>query len=266
MDNSEQVIQKNPPRSLGIPTAPVPQTNLGTLEHTGLPFEPQDFITDVPPDFSWMASQWKYIDFFNINTSQNVSDKVYETPIVAAKTEIDYPYWTRVPFSFSKWWTGAISYRFTAIKPPRVTGKLLVVYRQDAFLDLKTDKPITDTLQRSIIKEWDLSQSSQFEFDLTGSVPIRARPSQWINPIDPFQNESELSMTVSSFYFTPWTEREMGAIQILVAQKLSPGGIFPDAFKVLVEKSVKTPSFMTPTDSRTDWIVAVDKDPQTKLE
>lgn len=259
-------IQQNPPRTLGIPSVPVPQTNLGTLEHTGLPVEPQDPITDVPPDFSWMAQQWKYIDFFNINTSQDVSTKIYETPVVAAKNEITYPYWTRVPFSFSKWWTGAISYRFTAIKPPRVEGKLLVAYRQDAFRDLNTDKPITDNLQRSIIKEWDLSQSSQFEFDLTGSVPIRARPSQWTNPASPFADESELVMTIAGVYSTPWTEREMGSIQILVAQKLSPGGIFPDAFKVLVEKSIKTPCFMTPTDSRTNWIVAVDEDPKTQIQ
>lgn len=264
MNSEEQTIQQNPPRSLGIPTVPVPQTNQGTLEHTGLPFEPVDIITDIPPDFNWMASQWKYIDFFNINTSQNVGDKIYETDIVGAKREITLPYWTRVPFAFSKWWTGAVSYRFTAIKPPRVTGKLLVVYRQDAFKDLNTDRPIRDDLQRSIIKEWDLSQSSQFEFDLTGSVPIRARPSQWVDPAEPFADKSKLVMTISSVYSTPWTEREMGSIRVLVAQELSPGGIFPDTFKVLVEKSIKQPLFMTPTDSRTDWIVAVDKDPLTQ--
>lgn len=259
--NNEQTIEKNPPRSLGIPTAPVPQTNMGLLEHTGVPFEPQDQITDIPPDFGWMASQWKYVDQFPINTTQTVGTSVYWSPVVANKLDITNPYWTSVPFSFSKWWTGAISYRFTAIKPPRVTGKILVMYRQDGFYDVTKDtNGIRDTLLRSIIKEWDLSQSSQFEFDLTGSVPIRARPAQWVNGADPFKIGKTVG-TSFAIYNTPWTEREMGVFRLEMAQTVSPGGIFPDTFTVLVEKSIKTPNFMTPTDSRTAWILATDKEP-----
>lgn len=266
MNNTQELLQNNPPRSLGIPTVPIPQTNLGLLEHTGVPIEPQDPITDIPPDFTWMVSQWKLVDTFVVKDSDAVGTISYTTPIVASKKDVDFPYWTTLPFHFSKWWTGSVSYRFTLVKPPRVTGKLLVVYRQDAFHNITdTAQTIKDTLLRSIIKEWDISQSSQFEFDLTGSVPIRARPSQWIDPKDPFKVKS-LSGTGISYYQTPWTEREMGAIQIQIAQQISPGGIFPDQFTVLVEKCIKTPKFMTPTDSRTHWIVAVEKEPDSSFK
>lgn len=261
--NNEQTIEKNPPRSLGVPTAPVPQTNMGLLEHSGIPFEPQDQITDIPPDFGWMASQWKYVDKFTISVTNEPNKQIYWTPVVASLNDITYPYWTSVPFSFSKWWTGAISYRFTAIKPPRVTGKLIIQYRQDGFRTVDDDTvatQVTDSIQRSIAKEWDLSQSSQFEFDLTGSVPIRARPAQWVNGADPFKIGKTVG-TAFAVYNTPWVEREMGEIKVRPAQFLSPGGIFPDSFTILVEKSIKTPSFMTPTDSRTAWILATDKEP-----
>lgn len=260
--SDQQIIQKDPPQLPGIPQVPIPQTNSGTLEHTGLPFQQVEMITDVPPDYNWMASQWKYIDQFTIKQSDKISSIVYQTLVIGNTGNFSDKYfsnnWLKLPLQGSYWWTGAISYRFTAIKPPRVTGKLLVRFRQDAFQELGTiiepEYPsststdnIRDELYRSILKEWDLSQSSQFEFDITSAIPIRARPSRFatrttVTGPDPWQQNLEA--------FDPWSEIEMGRIVVEIAQHVSPGGIFPDQYTILVEKSIKNPKFYSTTDFR----------------
>lgn len=260
--SDQQVINKDPPQLPGIPQVPIPQTNSGTLEHTGVPFQQIELITDIPPDYSWMASQWKYVDRFKISRTNKVGDQVFQTLVIGNTGQANDNYfrnnWLRLPFQASYWWTGAVSYRLTAIKPPRVTGKLLVRFRQDAFQKLGTDiykeypaidpdDNISDKLYRSILKEWDLSQSSQFEFDITSSIPVRARPSRFARRYtftgpDRWQEAAEA--------FDPWAEIEMGRIVIEIAQHISPGGIFPDDYTILIEKSIKNPKFYSTTDFR----------------
>lgn len=269
MSEQQQVIQKDPPQLPGIPQVPIPQTNSGTLEHTGIPFQQVEMITDIPPDYAWMSSQWKYIDQFQIKQSDPIGALRYQTLVINNTGQFSDKYfannWMKLPLQGSYWWTGAISYRFTAIKPPRVTGKLLVRFRQDAFQNLGTtiadeypsDTPdaISDKLYRSILKEWDLSQSSQFEFDITSAIPIRARPSRFAQRYTA-TGENSWQETVNAF--DPWTEIEMGRIIVEVAQHISPGGIFPDTFTVLVEKSIKNPKFYSTTDYRSKERVILD--------
>lgn len=253
MSNLETEDQlHNPPRTLGVPNLPIPQTNLGYLEASGIPITQPELITDIPLSFSWMVGQWKYIDQFKISTSQAPGQKLYTTTVVAnSSIEAKHPNWMFVPFSNSVWWNGTVSYRFTAIKPPRVAGKLLVIYRQDCFGSYKaTDKladiSVKDTRQRSILKEWDLSTSSQFEFNITGSFPIRARPCKYPIYIGANLTNSE----AISQSFRPWIEYEMGRILIENAQYIVPGSIFPSEYTIMVEKCFKNVQFYTPTDSR----------------
>lgn len=261
----------NPPRQIGVPNIPIPQTNLGFLEHTGIPIEPIENVTDVPPSYDWMVTQWKYHDTFKLNINDAVGTMKYQTRIVSTNTDKDLysktPNWFQVPFGYSVWWTGAVSYRFTIVKPPRVTGKLLVRYCQDAFGSYKSydddaKKGIArDILHRSILKEWDLSQSNQFEFDVTGSVPIRARPTKipYSVPHGGAAGEKPPTPQYNSKTFnnTPWIEFEMGRIVVSVAQNLVPGGIFPDTFTIIVEKSFKNANFYTVTDAASQYNLVI---------
>lgn len=264
----------SPPRNVTVPNVPNPQTNEGTLEHTGIPLTPALNITDVPPDFGWMCQQWKYHTNFQVkavgSTGNKIGDIVYTTRVVMSDDDIDYDLaqWYDIPFACAKWWNGKISYRFTIIKPPRVPGKLLVKFRQDAFnkRDVATDNNISndhlppDFKYRSIVKEWDLAQSNQFEFDITGSTPIEARPTH-LAPKKPKVNLGNNNYAIAE-YITPWTTYEMGRITVEIAQGIIPGSIFPDTYDIIVEKSLKDAIFYTPTDPRTSGYLSLYNNPE----
>lgn len=263
MSNTQQSMNL-PPRDVVVPNVPETQTNMGTLEHTGLPIEPIWQITDIPPDFKWMAEQWKFHTSFTVTKDQLPGAVIYTTRVVQSDSDksLGLAQWHDIPFSCSKWWNGKISYRFTIIKPPRVVGKLLVRYRTDCFnawnpVSAPTNGwNIKDNKMRTILKEWDLAQSSQFEFDITGSNPIRARPTH-VYEDKPQTSTPSLALNAVASYRTPWITFEMGRISVEVAQTISPGGIFPDSYQVIVEKSLKDCEFMTPTDPRTDHKLAL---------
>lgn len=248
----------NPVRNYGIPQNPVPQTNTGLLEHSSIPFEPQEQITDVPPSFSWMVSQYKYIGSFQVKFSDKVGTLIGDLPVLGHpqgfKDQYSLPNWYKLPFASSVWWSGNVSYRFTIIKPPRVVGKLLIRYRQDEFGDIndqgQPDMYTSDSTYRSILKEWDIAESNQFEFDVSSVLPIRARPTTR----DFAQTSARNSITYKNNCYataqTPWLLLHMGGIRLEVAQMISAGNLFPDTYTILVEKAFKNTTFMTPTDSK----------------
>lgn len=257
--NTEQMSEThNPVRDMGIPQNPVPQTNTGLLEHTGLPITPFENITTIPPDFSWMTSQFKVINLVSINSADAVGKIVYTNDILHPKNTnsgfIDTPCWERVPFGSAVWWKGIVSFRFTLIKPPRVVGKLLVRYRQDAFQNFgenpSVNSPVKDATFRSILKEWDLADTNHFEFDISASLPIRARPTKFpgIKNISGSQGATAFAQNVF-----PWIDYSMGAISLEVAERISPGSIFPDIYTIIIERAFKNAEFMTPTDTKSTY-------------
>lgn len=263
----------NPPQNFGLPTNPVPQTNTGLLEHTGIPISPSDLITDIPPSFSWMTGQWKYLTTFKHNFADDIGTTIWSSTVVGRNNTTErmptLPNWYHLPFASSVWWNGTVSFRFTIIKPPRVSGKLIITYRQDAFQTYDESPKLQynkDKLYRSINKEWDLSQGSQFEFDVTGSLPIRARPSKMYKSLSglgaggtPVKGDIPIAG-----YLPPWINYEMGRIMVRPAQKLNPGGLFPDEFTIIVEKSFKQANFYTPTDTKSMYSLVVES-PYTAL-
>jgi len=264
MSNQIQSMN-NPPRNPTIPNVPNPQTNEGTLEYTGLPIEPMQNIMDIPPDFSWMSAYWKFHTTFPVTVNNPVGTLLYTTRVVMSDENIDYnvAQWHDIPFFCSKWWNGKITYRFTSVKPPRVSGKLLIKFRQDAFNKRGNGNTITngnlpaDSKYRSVVKEWDLAESSQFEFDITASTPIRARPTHMATVKPPNDFDNDAGDYVIADYITPWTTYEMGRITVEVAQTVMPGGIFPDTYDIIVEKALKDATFYTPTDPRTQSFVSL---------
>nr|UMO75660.1 MAG: putative capsid protein 2 [Polycipiviridae sp.] len=258
----------NPVRNYGLPQNPVPQTNTGLLEHTGIPFVPLENITSLPPQFSWMVEQYKIITTVPVSTTNAVGSIILSTDVLHPNNGNTvfrtYPNWERIPFSSSIWWKGIVSYRLSIIKPPRVTGKLLVRYRQDNFLAFNgrpaNNSNIKDSTYRSILKEWDLSDSNHFTFDISASLPIRARPTKFpgIKSISPSTATDRVSYATT---LTPWIDFSMGAISLEVAETIAPGSIFPDSYTIIVERAFKDTEFMIPTDSKSTYSLCVKESP-----
>nr|UMO75654.1 MAG: putative capsid protein 2 [Polycipiviridae sp.] len=257
----------NPVRNMGLPQNPVPQTNTGLLEHTGLPITPFENITTILPDFSWMTSQFKVLSLVTASSSDAVGRIIYTNDILHPKNSnsgfINTPCWERLPFGSAVWWKGIVSFRFTIIKPPRVVGKFLVRYRQDAFQNYASENPavnstVKDATFRSILKEWDLSDTNHFEFDVSASLPIRARPCKFPG-IKNISGSSGATAYAQNVF--PWIDFSMGAISLEVAERISPGSIFPDTYTIIVERAFKNTEFMTPTDTKSTYLLAVQNSP-----
>jgi len=244
MDN--EMISFNPPRNVLVPLQPLPQTVMGTLEHSGLPTSAIQMVTDIPPDFQWMSQIQNYVGSFiykNTDEPQKVLH-MRNAHVVQEKSdgnpENTTAVWTTFPLLCTKWWNGFIGYKLLAIKPPRVTGKILVRYSFDP-----TDDFSSDTKRRMISKEWDLGQSSECEFDVTGVNTIQARPT-WIPTIS-YAWMQDGAFTTQQ---TPQQEWHFGSLQIEAAQRLQVGSIFPDSIRILIFQVYKNPTFYLPTDPR----------------
>ena len=243
----------NPPRIPTVPQAPLPQTNFGVLEHTGLPFSEPENITDVPPDFGWMCELQAYLGMITYSKDAAIGSELQTLSVNCPFSTVQQvmwdqvPIWQHIPMTCAKWWNGTIGFKFEAICPPRVTGKLLVRYEFLPNQAMATPRPfVNDTLKRGICKEWDLGQSHIFEFDVTALCPIQARPT-WL-PERAFQNGSAVSPYAAQQLNSAITN--LGSLRIEPAQQLQPGSIFPDSIRILVYRSIKSANFYTPTDPR----------------
>lgn len=260
----EQQITNNPPRSITIPQLPQPQTCFGVLEHTGIPYSDPENVTDIPPDFSWMTETHALVKSFIYSTQDEIGKKLSDWAAhapdmqdVTTPDDESHPMtWQRLPFYVSKWWTGMVSYRFLAIMPSRVTGKILIRYtfENNVKNSPAIDPKQYDTLYRGIIKEWDLGQSNIFEFDIPALDPIQARPT-WLPETKGFP------LQVAGTLKKPWINYQayqqinpstwmLGRITCETAQNLSPGSIFPDSIRILVFRIFKNSTFYQPTDPR----------------
>lgn len=239
-----------PTRGLTLQVQPPPQTNLGVLEHSGIPVGIQEAITDIPPDLSWMTEMQLYQETFEYGIDNELNKEITSWYVHCHDPRGGTVYkvgklcpWNYLPFLGSKWWTGTISFKMTAIKPPRVGGKLLIRYW---FWE---DHSAADTKRRCISKEWDLSQSQEFEFDVPAINPLRARPT-WI------PRQSQIDTYKGGQLFRPVTWRMplpswwMGIVSVEAAQRLQPGGIFPDKIRINVFRVYKDARVYVPVDFR----------------
>lgn len=255
-----QEINFAPPRVPAIPQVPLPQTNFGALEHTGLPFSEEEMITDVPPDFGWMSELQTFMFSFEFSKQDEIGTVLKTFSALAANIPFEnseppklydlVPVWQHIPMTSSKYFNADISYKFIAIKPPRVTGKLLFRY---SFLAPEITDPYgshlefqKDSLKRGICKEWDLGLTNEFEFDISALCPVQARPT-WIP-------ERSLHGVSNTTRFGPQqlnsSITNFGTIRIESAQLLQPGGIFPDSIRIQVFRVIKNATYYTASDFR----------------
>lgn len=246
--STQETFNFNPPRLVNVPLQPLPQTVCCTLEHSGVPMSEPENITDIPPDFSWMTEMQLYDHSFEYKITHNPKDELdsYNVQnwrhIVNGSPEgMPFSPWTLLPFYGSKWWNGTVSFKFIAIKPERVTGKILIRYSFDPYDDFTKD-----TRYRSIAKEWDLGQSAECEFDVQAANTIRARPT-WVPLVNSTTSVNDGSFLTQKIPLQEW---HLGTIKIESAQRLQVGSIFPDSIRILVFRVYKNCQFYMPTDFR----------------
>nr|WAL01496.1 structural protein [Electric ant polycipivirus 1] len=239
-----------PPRGIGTPQAPVPQTVTGILSDSGFPSDPEN-ITDFGPDFGWMTAVETFIDSFSITASDT---KYVKTLYPACKFPSPTPTsgdlgmlsWHWLPFTMSKWWTGPVRLRFMAIKPPRVPGKLLIRY----IPDVSANNFGLDKLRRGIKVEWDLGLNSELVLDIPAYNFTAARPT-WITRFV----GADISTTNAPYTrFRNWvphlSQIGMGIVSVEIANPIVPGTIFPDSVRILVFHSFPGSQFHVSTDAR----------------
>lgn len=237
---------------MNVPQQPLPQTVCMTLEHSGVPVGESELITDIPPDFNWMSQIQTYDFQFRYQNTDEPQKELANFEVHNMITRADgnpewlttlgtCP-WQAIPFLCSKWWNGTISYKFIAIKPPRVTGKLLIRYSFDP-----SDTFENDTKRRSVAKEWDLGTTSECEFKITAVNTIRARPT-WIPKVKTSTDPGVAVATATQYM--PKQTWHMGRVSIEAAQRLQVGSIFPDSIRILVFRVFELENVYMPTDFR----------------
>lgn len=251
---SQQQISIDPPRIPSIQAVPTPQTCYGTLEHSGMTTSPIKDISNIPASIDWMPLVHvpEYTFVFSSSDETGKSLGWWHIPGGTPKKMHEYiPFWAQIPMTGAKWWNGTMSYKLMAIKPPRVTGKLLVRY----VFGVNEQNFVDDKAVRGISKEWDLGQSNICEFDVNGINPVNARPT-WL-PFSHVINPSDEEVGKQIPYWTAASSvveaaYSPGTLLVQVASRLQPGGIFPDSIRIVVFRYYKNTTFYSPTDFRAD--------------
>lgn len=237
-----------PPRTVTLAQQPQPQTVFGILNDSGLPSVMKN-ISDLPPDFSWMAAIEEYVGNFPVKS-------LYIGPLASV-----YPYdkyqdhhdlfkergplsWHWIPFACSRWWTGKVRLRFMAIKAPRVPCKILFTYVPDIINEEK------EPARRLPKIEWDVGMHNNFVLDLLPPNITGPRPTwiSWVKPRYIKYDNTRYFKTLNLAH-----HRSMicpGRLDIEVASASIPGNIFPDTFHVLIFQSFPDAQFYQRTDPR----------------
>lgn len=229
MNDTEQ-IQETPPRLLTVPQAPVPQTCTGVLCDYGLPSEPFQ-ITDFPPDFSWMTQIPVFLQMIRFDENTIGDFEYINLPQVKTWNPYNgkqFTPWLAFPFCCSRWWNGKVKLTFMAIKPSKVTGKILFMYYPDnaSFGYYEGSQPNNIGPKR----EWDLGLSSEFTLEIPGFNPIFARPT-WVPQVEHPDTSLIASM---ARHQVPYQELSFGTLRMKVTQLLQPGSIYPSSVRILV--------------------------------
>lgn len=243
-----------PVRSLCLPNPPA-QTVFGVLHDSGS-YTDSENITTLGPSFDWMSGMEIYLGSFTygindigvLPKAKNIQPMVkywWDEPIVHPH-QLPNMDWHLIPFCASKFWQGTCTIRLLAIKPPRVTGKLIIRYSPD----FSTAGSYPDTLMRGIKMEWDLGLTNDFSFEIPAYSTLKVRPT-WL----PRYSENDNAIfTVNRPRFIPWNFQlpafHLGVFSVEAAQQLQPGSIFPDSIRILVFHSFKGSEFFMPTDMR----------------
>lgn len=238
----------NPPRIAEVPMQPLPQTVCATLEHSGVPYADQINVTDIPPDFSWMNLMQVYRHSFPYTSSDQPGTELTSFNVHTLVEQpsgnpdyLEFTPWTVFPHFASRWWNGIIGFKFLAIKPPRVTGKILIRYSFDPTADFAGDEK-----RRGISKEWDLGESSECEFDVVAPNTIHARQT-WLPHTKEIHVDGKYAFLSQDVPIQQW---HFGTIRVEAAQRLQPGSIFPDRIRILIFQVFKQADFYLPTDIR----------------
>lgn len=244
-----------PPRAPTQPQIPNPQTNLGILADYGA-LSDREEISDIQPDFSWMASYEVFMASFRFAVKDSpetilasiypiAKDVNHDNKHLPVPTHLLPTDWHFIPFFASRWWTGLVRLRFMAIKPRQVTGKLLLTWYPDVS-EYDQEGATNDKLRRKIKYEWDLGESNEYSMLISGYNITRLRQT-WIPRIS-----GDYENKFSSSVLPPLAQYTMGVVSVTVANQLQPGSLYPDSIRILIFHSFDNTTFHTSVDVRGD--------------
>lgn len=231
--------RKTPTDSNGIPQVPPPQTVSGCLEQEGIPFNPIP-LSSVALTKELCSSFWRHVATKPVSTQQGVGETLHVAkPFVIGG--LRNPHLFQLPFQTSIYWKGSVTWRFWAIKPDRVVGKIAFAYHPE------TDSATLDTARREPYAEWDLSESDYFDITFQGYNNIFWRP---VVP----QLNTEVDKVGYQRYavHTPAYQYRAGTFQAYISAPIQVGNVFPQDFKILIFARFDNPQTATITDFRQD--------------
>lgn len=237
-------MDTQPTQQLQVPVLPPPQTVEGHLYHTS-EMCPAD-VVPLPgekPDMEEHTSRLIYLSTFEVSKNDDFGKLYVEQEVLPHNTgtQLEYPMrpfeWYTANYAY---FSADINFVLWAIKPPSVTGRLIVMY-------VPSFSGGFDDSQRTISKEWDLSETDVFTFGVNAPLTAKYRPTFINGELGSYGGFSDgLGEDGSGrIYYaqrcnTPnFLDRYFGKIQIKLAQKTQPGSIYPDAFNVHIFRSFK---------------------------
>lgn len=225
-----------------VPSQPPPQTCSGVLQQSGILPKPVGEAPGNVPSMPIHMARAQMIGSFVISsdnvpgTEQVVSTyDGYPTPMVpfiagtrSALSGAGFPYTAQFYFHQSIYWNADVNLHFWAVKPPSAVGRLRIVFTP-AEID-----PLADTAQREITKEWDMSLTNLFEFQVP-SYNLRSYKNCVANcaPLN----------GLTSTYQTPACHYKLGRIRVYVTHIYQPGSVFPSSCNCYVFQSFSKPQF-----------------------
>lgn len=230
------------PNTNVMSTAPLPQTNQGILHQKGEFMTDQCYPPGNPFDFNLMFTRDCLTDSFTFKTTDMPGDVLFheqacQCPIqgsgVATVGGTSYGIQTAYPWQFglstNKFINTSIKLIFWAMKPPGMSGRILIEYSPPGAN--------FDTSQRAPAKEWDLSASNFCSFTIDAFTTGLFRRTNFSS----LDTGNPLLCNVTA----PIYDERYGQIRVVVASVLQSGSIYPTTIEIYVFFSFVNPQLRT---------------------
>lgn len=230
-------METQPTKQAQVPIVPPPQTVEGFLSSSLVQLPPTKSKAPFgPPNLDAMLSRLYYtprLDFScSVDTLPNarlVTWQPYEADTNTGESTISRPY------RFTSWHAAFVNHdivvTFYAVKAPLVTGRIGIFYNPVN----DSDAPAVETLQRNILKEWDLAATNVCQVTIPGLLTSQTRANdevlrrdQYVRyPVGQYHSIYDTPFSITSQY-----ESNFGRLTLLLLNSLQIGSLYPNTIQV----------------------------------
>lgn len=213
----------------GAPQDPAPQTVEGTLTNDGA-IGPPVPLTGGFMDVEDMLDTWLFLE--NVTMDENdTPNSVITSYSVQEDGGYGFKHFAYMPLSLYDFGDYEIMFRFWAVKPPRITGRLLISYRP-----IIAGSSAVDVRYGNSTIEWDLAKTDYIDFVVPIWRRYRAVP-----------NKSIVGLPIVEDPIIVY-----GDIVLSVHTPLMVGSIYAGTIDILTYKKIKGAVF-GPSEFRTNY-------------